>query len=274
MPFPASERVFYRRSTLAEVICQVRFPPILRVESEAPAAFQESIRETFPLLEEQDNLPLNLPPEVAQLVRSAIAQTPRKTWRFLTDDRQWMVSVAREFLALSTQHYERWEVFHKRLEELLASFLAEYQPSFFTRVGLRYRNMIVRSALELRDAPWADLLQLHVAAEYSSAEVAPAIQRAAHEVLFQLTEGDGKVRLRHGTTEAPGVSEPETAYLIDSDFFTEDRTEAADVLVRLTRFNRQAARLFRWCVSDRLHDAMQPEPLPAPNLGVADNVGQ
>ena len=49
MPFPESERVVFRRNTLAEVICQLRFPPILEIAAKDPAAFQEQIRAEYPL---------------------------------------------------------------------------------------------------------------------------------------------------------------------------------------------------------------------------------
>jgi len=46
---PESPRVIYASNPLVDVICQVRFPRILRIDSELPVAFQEAIRDQFPL---------------------------------------------------------------------------------------------------------------------------------------------------------------------------------------------------------------------------------
>ena len=42
--FSYEDRCIYRRSPLIEVICQLRFPAILRIDAQAPAQFQEAIR--------------------------------------------------------------------------------------------------------------------------------------------------------------------------------------------------------------------------------------
>ena len=41
-------RQIYRRRQLLEVICQLRFPDILKIESTAPAEFQDQIRAEYP----------------------------------------------------------------------------------------------------------------------------------------------------------------------------------------------------------------------------------
>jgi len=73
--FPPSPRVIYQHAPLTQVICQLRFPLLLRIESEPPADFQERIRHLFPLLERiQQQIP-ELPPEIAQIIGIAIKST-------------------------------------------------------------------------------------------------------------------------------------------------------------------------------------------------------
>jgi hypothetical protein len=55
--FPDSARVIYGKAPLTGVVCQLRFPPILRIESAPPADFQDRIREQFPLLERRPQSP-------------------------------------------------------------------------------------------------------------------------------------------------------------------------------------------------------------------------
>ena len=42
--FSNDERVIYAKRQLVEVICQLRFPEILKIEAHEPADFQDAIR--------------------------------------------------------------------------------------------------------------------------------------------------------------------------------------------------------------------------------------
>src|SRR5262245_7091139 len=106
MPFPEAERVIYEKNPLAEVICQVKFPPILRIDSELPAQFQERIRQNYPLFQEKQMSEgdIALPPEMAQLLKSEFfARRGRAAYDFASSDGVWTVSLTRDFLALSTR---------------------------------------------------------------------------------------------------------------------------------------------------------------------------
>ena len=46
--FSNEERVSYAKSQIVEVICQLRFPEILSIETTIPDRFQEAIRHIFP----------------------------------------------------------------------------------------------------------------------------------------------------------------------------------------------------------------------------------
>lgn len=260
-PFPDSPRVLYAKNPLIEVTCQLRFPPILRIDSEVPAGFQERIRDAFPLFSDEESALLpDLPPEISQLMKASLpAQAKRNTSKFESEDAHWAVTLTRDFIALQTSVYSRWEEFSDRLRGLIDALQAEYRPSYLTRVGLRYQDLIVRSQLGLSNEPWSSLLQPHIAAEYSSPSLAPAIQEAVHRVLIELPRKHGYANLRHGT--ARRQNETELLYLIDTDFFTDRKMEVANALDRLNLFNREAGRLFRGCITDRLHEAMEPTAL-------------
>ena len=45
--FSNDERVIYAKRQLVEVICQLRFPEILKIDVSEPADFQERIRRDF-----------------------------------------------------------------------------------------------------------------------------------------------------------------------------------------------------------------------------------
>lgn len=258
MPFPDSARVIYKQNPLSEVICQVRFPPILRIEAEPPAGFQERVRTGYPMFRElQPDLPTaNVPAEIAGIVRSMLPSRARATaYEFASEDGAWSITLSRDALALKTTTYERWEGFLEHLEGPLASLSELYQPAFFSRIGLRYVNVIQRSKLGLADRPWSELLKPHIAGEFAAPELAGQIEHAARELRVRLAD-DGSVMIRHGIAVVAGTGEQ--CFLIDCDFFAERRLEPQDAPRVLHGFNRASGRLFRWCITDALHRAMEP----------------
>ena len=58
MPFAESKSTIYKKTVLNQVICQLKFPPILRIDAELPVAFQEHVSTEFPNYTEKTNLSL------------------------------------------------------------------------------------------------------------------------------------------------------------------------------------------------------------------------
>jgi uncharacterized protein (TIGR04255 family) len=262
-PFPSSPRVIYEVNPLVEVICQLRFPPILRIDSELPAAFQECIRGQYPVLQERADgieLPEELPRQIAGLLRSSFAIRNRPVgYDFLSSDGIWTVGLTREFLSLGTSKYERWETFREQLAVPVRALLDIYRPSFFTRVGLRYQDLIQRSLLRLEGQTWASLLQPHITGLLSASDLNADISATFAQTSMSFSESLGQVTLRHGLVKAP--DRHETCYLFDADFFTNQRIEIEHAYEKLDYFNRQSGRLFRWCIGTVLHEAMGPKPV-------------
>ena len=152
--FSNDERVIYAKRQLVEVICQLRFPEILKIDVSEPADFQERIRRDYPQYEKKIE---QLPPQMVN--GKPVPQGTVNNYQFISEDSQWKVSLTKGFVALSTHGYLRWEEFAKRLDRVLAALIQLYQPAYFTRVGLRYINAIDRAALGLEDCLWRELIQ-------------------------------------------------------------------------------------------------------------------
>ncbi len=259
MGFPDSPRVLYEKNPLEEVICQLRFPPILRIDAQVPADFQDAVRAQYPLFEEEraaDKF-AGLPPEVAKIVEAELLFRTGKTgYKVRSADELWTVSLTRDFVSLSTRKYAQWNEFKGHLELPVKRFVQTYEPAFYSRIGLRYRNVIRRSALGLAEVSWSELLKPYIAGEFSSRDVSNHIIHASREIGIRLPNGNGQVVVRHGLALAKKTGEE--CYVIDSDFFVEERSETGDAFRRLEHFNREAGHLFRWCIEDRLHRAMRP----------------
>lgn len=266
-PFPDSERVVYGRNPLIEVICQLRFPPILRIAAEPPVAFQERIRNEYPLLSEKFpevniEMPSGVPPALLELLKGTVPKRKLMGYDFASADEKWKVSLTRDFLSLSTSQYTRWEHFREHLEGPLQALIAVYAPAFFTRVGLRYQDLIQKSRLGLpTTTKWSELIKPHIAGVHGVPELEGAVEESQGQLLISLPEFEGKVRINYGIVQT--VESDEKCFLIDGDYYSEQRTKTNAVDGILTYFNKQSGRLFRWCIEDRLQAAMEPHPVQA-----------
>lgn len=263
---PDSPRVIYKRNPLIDVTCQVSFSPILRIDAEPPAAFQEKIRDEYPLLREPP--PTGLPPEIPTEVQRVITALggemvakDGKRWEFLPNDKAQVIALTREFLAFTETKYTTWTDFRSRFTALFDVLNEVYHPGSFVRLDLRYRNLVRRSAIECEEVPWHQLIASPIAGPLEIAERAG--RRVAETKGEMVLDAKGEavaVRLLHGlidaTNNATGLTE--RSYLIDSDFYVEGKTDVGDVPSFLDRANTDARRLFRWCITDRLHHAFVP----------------
>jgi len=145
--FPRVKRVVYQRNPLVEVICQVRFPPDLRVDAAPPADFQQLIRHDLPLHQQQADTQLTaLPPDLAKALKGLVPPpSSAMTWKFRPEDGSRELTLHKDRLTQSTETYSRWEPFFEAFGSPVRALNQVYAPPFYTRIGLRYRDLILRS---------------------------------------------------------------------------------------------------------------------------------
>lgn len=259
MSFPESKRVLYSKNPLEEVICQLRFPPILEISSRPPAAFQNKIRSQYPLYEkEEPSLPKGMAELLSDLPIPKLSESV--THKFLTADSDRFISLTPNFLALTDHKYTRWERFRSAFSTAQASLEEIYQPAFYTRIGLRYRDIIHKEKIGLDNEPWSNLLNTPLIGLLGDPAVSDEVQTIQTVATIKLKEISGGVTtLRHGL----GIS-PETNkqfYFIDVDLFTMERSACDAVSSVLDQFNKIVGNLFRWAIHPKLHDALGPTEL-------------
>jgi uncharacterized protein (TIGR04255 family) len=263
MPFPESERVVYEKNPLEEVICQLRFPAILKIETEKPAAFQDRVRERYPCYKETAAVlvPSAVPEEVAQWLTKGLPSAVGKVaYRFASADESWALALNRDFLALTANNYTRWEEFKDRLDLALGALTDIYAPPFYERIGLRYRNVIHRSRIGMgEEIKWAELIRPEIAGVLVHPDLGDEVEEASHEIAFRLPDSKGHVRVRYGLAKHKPTGE--SCYVIDFDLFDSKQTGIADATRKLDFFHHQGRLLFRWCITDRLHNALGPGAL-------------
>jgi len=267
MRFPDYERVIYERNPLNEVLCQLRFPSILKVTSELPVDFQEMIRTDYPNL--VINRPINLPlpssltPEINNVLDSLVQMLASETiYSFTSEDFQWQVSLSKDFIALSTKNYKKYEEFKQRFQYVLEIFEELYKPSGYIRIGLKYQDLILPSRLGTQ-SNWKLLIKQHLIPELYSEELASSVKGMQKTIVLEFD--GGKATLQHGIVEVNSPDQQiinEQAYFIDTDFYTDERVVGKENVYRyLTNFNKLAGKLFRWSITDELHQLLKPQPV-------------
>lgn len=182
--------------------------------------------------------------------------------QFQSADSRWSVALSNGSLSLTDRAYTTWEEFRENFEGSLVAVEKLYRPAFYERIGLRYQNLIRRSQIALDGVEWRELLQPYIAGELSQAEVAGEVEQAARQAVVSLAADEGFVQIQHGLVRhAMGNDKVEVCYGIDADFYRAERSEVQDARKVLDRFNKRARSVFRWCITERLHRAMEPKAL-------------
>jgi len=264
MPFPESHRVRFKKNPLRQVICQLRFPPILKIDTGIPADFQDRIRNSFPNFSEISEWKIEfpkviggaLPPEIADQVSQSAGN---KNYSFLTEDEKNKINLTRTFIALSTINYHVWEEFRSMLENILKIFVDIYNPSYYSRIGLRYIDIITRSELGLKDVDWNSLLKPHVLGIISDPYVGKNVEDYESKYLIGLEDGESIVRIISKLINNEPTNED--LFVIDSDFFGTQKIAPNNVMELLNFYNTRASRLINWAILPRLFDAMEPEDI-------------
>ena len=249
------KRVRYEKSPLVEVIFQLRFPTILSINSNQPVDFQERVREKYPFfeeqVEEQGDILYNL-----QIKATAMRKTgENKNYAFISENNRTKINLTPSFIAISTMAYTQWEDFTKHVEFVIPIFEEIYKPSFYTRVGLRYTDVITRSGLGLEDKPWTELMKPHVLGMITTDHEA-GVKSYLSETEYE-TKIEGVLSRAH--FEFVHVNDqPELSLLIDCDYYSLGITKTEAMKAMSEKLHKASSQFIQTAITTELHEAMQP----------------
>lgn len=254
---PLAPRFQLQNHQLAQVLCQIRFSTVLRInQDDAVIAFQEAIRQTYPRYAKQQAMGVLVTPQGIQHQQAAAAQH-----RFDDSEGIFTAVLAPDFVALETSQYADIDDFVSRVETLATAVQEHYAPAEMQRVGLRFINELRLTdpdpKAEMREAISPALLG-PVGAEELVGGVG-----AAQQVL-ELRGDTSRMLVRHGldlqggTTVVPlGETQPDPRqafpfYLMDIDAFAEQpvRYSVDGIEATLREFNDDVRSLFAWGVRE------------------------
>ena len=264
-PVPVPE-VPLPRSPLAQVIAQVRFPPILVIRNpDKVAVFQERLRGTYPHLSENQ----------VHSIELMASQTPSVgrdlIWRLADreQDPRWHVSLGVDFVALNTSDYDSRRDFLDRLRTVVAAVEEAFKPADAKRLGLRYIDRLTGEAVERID----DLIRHEILGIMGPVEPQPpalvdSIVHVMTEAQFLAQDGN-RIQGRWGAlppnaTHDPDALEPVTvpSWILDLDMFTSASQPFASegLLTTAASFAECLYWIFRQMVSEEFLSFYGGEP--------------
>ena len=251
--FSHEPRCIYRTNPLAEVICQFRFPEILKISAEAPVAFQEAIRESFPRYTRRLDPPM--PPLPGKPKGEGTVNH-----QFTSADGMWRVNLTGKFISLSCSRYTRWEDFAQRLDGPLVALIQTYHPAYFERVGLRYVNFFSRKELDLEGTPYARMFAPWCLGPLMEEDVQEAgVARCSIDTDIPLPHGcRAKLHAGPGMVRRGGKPEAESKFVLDQDLYMQGNIPVNTCVGALQTLHIHAGSIFRGAILPLTHEAMGP----------------
>lgn len=254
-------RCCYRSNQLGEVICQLRFPEILTISAKVPVDFQEAIRDEFPRYSVRQETP---PPRISGVPGNLkVENQPQVTnYQFVSADGVWRVNLTGTFLSLSCNHYTSWEDFARKLDKPLVALIKTYKPAFFERVGLRYVNFFSRQALEL-NCPFSELIAPCYLGPMAEEDVNETSMTQCNVNVEMALRGGCKLKIHAspGLVKRNNKLDNELKYIFDQDLYMEGNVPVNMSAGALQTLHSQAWGIFRGAITDKLHQAMDPQPI-------------
>lgn len=221
---PTQDRVEFEHNFIRTAVCELRFPTLVEFQEGELVDFQRRLRKEFPIVDAG----LNLGPSHEGL-------TPVKLMR--SKDKRWTLALRASSLGIETSRYLSFMDVTERVTRTLDLVGELLDTDFFTRVGLRYTNV----------------LPINGAA--ASNWVRPTLVADLEEGLYgdpeeywnqiRLRTASGSLLIRHGLSK--GLPRDEREYTLDIDAYAEN-VEWHDLGATLAALNRDAFSIFSWCL--------------------------
>jgi uncharacterized protein (TIGR04255 family) len=252
MIFPVQKRVHFARNPLKEVSIQINFHEAIDLPTESVIQLKDSLKHEFPWTEKKEAQEVNI-----QADTGAVERKTSPVYEFYDVNRENILFVGSSAIGLRTRSYENWGNFFSKFLLLFDAPLIRECTDSISRIGLRYQDVIERSTLEIDpETPWGELLNPSLTGLFDCGVIARNLTANMTQTVINLGNKDEFVKLQTGIVENNKTKE--SCFIIDSDFSASGRFAHDRSAEFLSRFNTEARNLFRWSISDRLFELLQP----------------
>jgi len=222
----------YKQSFLRQAVCEFRFPTLMELGGKhPPAVFVAALRRDYPHLEIGDEVALDLAGESGC----------NNTHIFRSTELSWTVSLKLNSFSIETTKYTNHDEMRARVLRVVEAAAKIIDADFFTRVGLRYVNVI--------DSGAEDPVEGWVNSELTGPLLSARFQGIQdYASRLQLAAPDGGCLIQHGLRLAEGIQVPPT-YIVDVDAFRTG-VAIADTSDVFEAMHQQASEVFDWALGE------------------------
>lgn len=248
--FPDKRKVQLANPPLEEVVCQVRFPIILRIVKEEPSDLQERIRDRFPHLEWEQGVRVQFPGP--GIKAEPLTEIQPKIYKFKAADEDTAVSLAPDFYAITTNNYIHWQEFADTLQFAHQAVLDIYKLPYATRIGLRYIN---RLTLENTNSQTKNELFSLICSELTAmlqGEVWQDTETMSSLLVFKDDNAQLNCRIKYEhADELPN-------FVLDYDYFEKGKLPLEGLIERCDNYHKIIYNAFRWSLHNESLERFQP----------------
>ncbi|EKD51803.1 MAG: hypothetical protein ACD_62C00176G0018 [uncultured bacterium] len=244
---PVPQEIPLKDAPLVKVIAQLRFSPIASIEkAEFISAFQEAIREKYPVLRPEQSFNFIMSPV------GPAGNVSGKIWRFRNEQEKWAVALSQDFIAIETSTYTSRTDFLSRWEFILKAATEHLKLMQYDRIGVRYIDRI-QGDTYLRAKEFTKNKILGVFGDFTD----DAVLHNFNENLFKIEDAQLLARwgkLAANETFDPAAIEPlqSSSWVLDLDMSrtVQEQMVVDQIMTRSRFFCERIYTFFRWVVTD------------------------
>jgi uncharacterized protein (TIGR04255 family) len=234
---PAVPQAHYSKNLIATAVCELRFPVMFELDDGRPSPdFARALRKDYPNYAFRKDIALG---------EGGMAHVPGHA--FSSKNKKWTIVLRNSALTLETSNYESYEDFESRLAVLIEASQKAIDSDFYTRVGLRYINLLPVNAPDV--SGWVNP---NLAGPLATGVYGDVLE------LWQRVRGRtdiGGYNFSHGVQQA---AEGPSKYVLDIDFFRDDAVDLKETRSLVRKLHDQAFSLFVWTLGPKALSHLGP----------------
>lgn len=233
-----------------EVICQLRFPPIVKLGISIDPDFQDEIRTDYPYYDRLiNNSVVN-----DQIVKKLQFPSDQLNHEFVNQTQNQKINIMQNFIALSTTAYDTWDRFQPEISSVFNIFEKHYKPALFTRTGLRYINLLTSDILPgLYEQPLAEFINKDFLGPIADKMINNP-NLLGYSSNLQITDRQD-ITIQYGIgaaweEQSPDISRQNRYFYIDIDVYQSNKKDLASLDEILNEAHKIAYNALRLVVTD------------------------
>ena len=237
--FPQAKRIELKHPPLDLVVCQVRFPIVLKLKVEqGPVDFQTKIMSQYPLTNRKSRTLLETQPQEKRIMAKE-----ESYWTFMDREERWTIAISDSFFSLETKKYRNFDEFLEKFTHAFDVVQQLYGIPLCSRIGLRYINKISKKTNPKLPENWPR--EIRAGLVPFSGIAGPEVPRMAQsENRLKLNDCFLTIRSVLIAKGFPGAENHEL--VLDFDCYSEEKCDFDKQAEILRKFKTTCYNAFRW----------------------------